>query len=207
MRKYSFACAVAGLALCAPSFAAVSPSSVKIKVFGVAVSLTDDCASPVSIFSSTTGTEFDFVTGPSLGTGNPADGTYNCVMITMSDTIKTTPAATEGSCTSGVEGTDEVCQASESTDTLTGTTLAATTSCITGEDKVTLYLHTGTTSTNGGNAFLKPTSAADITHGFQLAGAFVVSGATSGTFVSDFTGQMDGSGPACSLQPPLFGFR
>jgi hypothetical protein len=191
----------------ANSFAeSTSPTSVLIKVYGVAVSTSADCSSPVSIFSSDSGSQVDFVNNPVLGGGDIADGTYRCVMITMSDIITATPLATAGTCTAGVPVTGEVCQNTESTDLLSGSSTSHI-NCVTGEDRVTLFLDTGTTRVNGGGAFRKPTSTADATNGYKLSSPFVVSGTSSGTFVADFTGQMDGSGGSCGLQPPAFGFR
>lgn len=187
------------------SFAVVNPSSVKIKVYGVAVSLTADCASPTAIFSSTTGTEVDFVSALTLGSGNPADGTYNCVMITMSDTIKVTPATSEGACVAGTETSGGVCH-DENTDLFDGTS-SSSVACTDGDDKVTLYLHTGTTRTDGGTAFQKPTSTSDNAHGFALSAPFAVAGTTSGTFIANFTGKVVDGGAECGLNPPVFGFR
>lgn len=190
------------------AFGAVDPSSVKMKIYGVSVSTSADCSNPVSIFSSDTGTEFDMVKNPTLGEGDVADGTYECVMITMSDLVKATPATSDGvNCVADTEISGYVCQSSESYNLLSGSEFGATTSCTSGEDKVTLYLHTGTTRTNGGNAFLRPTSTTDTTHGFQLGSSWVVSGSSTGTFVADFRGKMVSAGGECGLNPPLFSFR
>ena len=207
MKAHYLALVTALLGLSVSSFAAVDASSVKIKVYGVSVSLTADCANPVTVFESASGTEFDFVSGPTLGGGSPADGTYQCVMITMSDVVKVTPSSDEGVCHAGVETSTEVCQSSEATDTLGGTTFTHA-NCVTGADKVTLFLTTGSTRTNGGNAFIKPTSTSDPANGYKLAGAFTVAGSSTGTFVADFTGKVDGlGGPECGVNPPVFGFR
>jgi len=191
------------------SFAVVNPSSVKIKVYGVALSLSADCSSPVNVFSSTTGTEVDFVNALTLGGGNPADGTYNCVMITMSDNIKVTPATTEGACIAGTETSGGVCHGEDS-DVFDGTA-TSTVTCTDAEDKVTLYLHTGTTRVDGGAAFYKPTSTTDATKGFALSAPFVVNTTTAatvvGTFVANFTGKVVDGGSECGLNPPVFGFR
>lgn len=209
MKTYSLA-ALAALTFTLPTFANVSASSVIIKVYGVSISKTADCANPVVIFTSTTGTEVDFVNAPTLGGGNPDDGTYQCVMITMSDRLKAVAATTEAACVAGTEFTVDVCNGSESTDTLLDGVNITTSACSAGEDKTTLYLHTGTTRTGGGgNAFKKPANTADLTRGFKLDGAFVVPGTGTGTFVANFTNQLvPHTGPAsCEVQPPLFGFR
>ncbi len=191
------------------AFAVVNPSSLTVKVYGVAVSTSADCSSPIVVFSNTTPTAVDFVKNPVLGTGDIADGTYQCVMITISDQVTATPANTEGSCTAGTAFTTEVCQSTENTNLLTGTTIGATTACTTGDDKVTLYLHAGTTKTSGGSAFLKPTTATDTTNGFALATPWVISGTTAGKFYADFTGKIlsQGTPATCGVQPATFGFK
>jgi hypothetical protein len=179
-----------------------------LKVYGVAVSTSADCSAPIVVFSSGTATEIDMATSPTLGTGTVPDGTYQCVMITMSDAVKITPRTTEGACVAGTESSGGVCQDVESTNLLSGTTFGTATSCSAGEDKVTLYLHTGTTRTKGGGlAFLKPTSTADPDHGLALAAPWVVSGTSVGTFVADFTGTIMPGGGECGVNPPVFGFR
>ncbi len=185
----------------------VDPSSVKIKVYSVDVSKTADCASPVNVFTSAAGTTFDFVTSPTLGGGNPADGTYNCVMLTMSSLLKVTPATTTGSCTAGTEFSTGVCNTGQFSDTLTAAGTTAHTACTAGDDKVTLYLQTGTTQIDGGGPFLKPTTTTDHTNGFKLAAPFVVAGTVVGTFVIDFTAGVVSGGGTCGLNPPLFSFR
>jgi len=208
MKKALLARGPAGVGISLIALAAVDPSSVKLKVYGVAVSASADCADPVVIFSSDTPTEIDMAAGPTLGTGTVPDGTYQCVMITMSDLVKITPATSEGDCMAGTESATGVCQDVETTNLLTGTTFGSPTSCTSGEDKVTLYLHTGTTRTKGGGvAFLKPTSTADADHGLALAAPWVVSGTSVGTFVVDFTGKIMSGGGECGVDPPLFGFR
>ena len=51
------------------------------------------CSSPFTVFSSATPTEVDFLAAPTLGSGNPPDATYHCVIIKMSDLIKFTPSS------------------------------------------------------------------------------------------------------------------
>ena len=188
-------------------FCGVNASSLKVKVYGVAVSLTADCASPIVLFDNTSPTEVDFVSAPTLGGGDIADGTYPCVMINMSDLIKYTPASTTGSCTAATEYSGYVCNNTESTELRSGTAFGTNAACTSGEDQVTLYLQTGTTRTNGGNAFRKPTTTTDTTYGFQLASAFTVSGTSSGTFVVDTTGKVNGTSGTCGMDAPLFSFR
>jgi hypothetical protein len=128
-------------------------------------------------------------------------------MITFSDQVKATPKTTEGACIAGMEFSGGVCQDSETTNLLAGSTVGAETSCTSGEDKVTLYLHTGTTRTKGGGALLKPTSATDADHGLALSQPWVVSGTSTGTFVVDFSGKISEGGGECGVDPPVFGFR
>ncbi len=143
------------------TYAAVNPTEFKVTVYQVSVSLSADCSSPQTIFSSVAGEETDFLASPSLGSGTIANGTYNCVMITMEDGIKFKPASTEGTCTGGTEYSIDLCRARSGsatadeyyqsyTDLLSGTTTTSTecsgTSQIIGSggasNKVTLYLRT-----------------------------------------------------------------
>jgi hypothetical protein len=207
MKKSLLTLVPVGVGISIVALAAVDPSSVKLKVYAVAVSTSADCSNPLVVFSSDVPTETDMAQNPTLGTGTVPDGTYQCVMITISDQVKATPKTTEGACIAGAEFSGGVCQDNESTNLLGGTTFGPETTCTAGEDKVTLYLTTGTTRTKGGGALLKPTSTADPDHGLALAQPWVVSGTSTGTFVVDFTGKVGPGGGECGVDPPLFGFR
>lgn len=151
------------------SFGVISPSSLKLKVYQVAFALNDDCSNPRVIFTSTTGVESDFLSAPIIGSGPLDDGTYNCVMITMSDVIKYTAATNEGLCVAGTEYSGDLCrnQASSGgiylqshTDLLEGTTTTATECLGTSSgggaggvsNKVTMYLRTSGVSFSDPNA-------------------------------------------------------
>lgn len=143
------------------ALAVTSPTSLKLHIYQVAVALSNDCSSPQVIFSSTTGAERDFISSPVLGSGSLANGTYNCVMITMNDVIKFTPSANDGAtCTGGTEYAIDLCRTTASsgnepvwstTDLLEGTTTTSAVQCsgtsqVVGSggvaNKVTLYLRT-----------------------------------------------------------------
>lgn len=154
------------------SHALTDATSLKITVHQVAVSLSADCSSPTVIFtsSSASGTESDFITAPTLGSGSLASGTYNCVMITMEDAIKfTTSAAVDGNCAASTEYTIDLCRNTASSggvalystsDVLVGTTATATECSGTAQaipgggisNKVTLYLRTTAPANNDPNA-------------------------------------------------------
>lgn len=139
--------------------AATNPSELTLKIYQVSVSLSADCSSPTTILSSTEGQEMDFMSNPILGSGTLADGTYNCVMITMDDVIKYRPVANDGAtCVAGTLYAQDLCRDQASTgsalqshtDLLEGSTTTSTecagTDQIVGSggiaNKVTMYLRT-----------------------------------------------------------------
>ena len=196
--------------------AAVDPSSLLVNVYAMAVSASTDCSNPIQVFKNDSATEVDFLANPTLGQGTVPDGTYKCVMITMSDNLKFKPSAASGTqCVTDTTYTIDVCrsdQGSGSTyDSLDGTTFGSATACSGTDatptsDKVTLYLTT-TSPVSGDEAFHKPTSATDTTHGLNLASAWVVSGTSSGKFVVDGRGQVQDIGSKCEMGAPAFSFK
>src|SRR5436305_10349522 len=110
MKKSSLTLVPIGVGISLAALAAVDASSVKLKVYGVAVSTSADCSNPIVVFSSDVPTELDLAQNPTLGTGTVPDGTYQCVMITFSDQVKATPKTTEGACIAGMEFSGGVCQ-------------------------------------------------------------------------------------------------
>lgn len=206
MRIRSYAL-VATLLLCSSAIATTSASSVKLQVYSVMLSTSPQCKTPVTVFSNSSPTEVDFLATPTLGGGNPADATYNCVIIKMSDTIKFKPTANDGgSCVAGTEYTTDVCQTGETT--MAPDAVGAATACASAHpDVVYLYLTTGRIGSGGGNAFLQPLTPNDTTYGVNLTAPLVVAGTATSKFVVNATGKVDGSAGSCGMNPPVFGFQ
>src|SRR5215203_6015025 len=101
---------VSAVALLSASAWALDASSLKLQVYSVMLSTSPLCTSPVTVFSSPAATDVDFLASPTLGSGNPPDGTYHCVIIKMSDLIKFTPSTTAGLCSASVQYTADVCR-------------------------------------------------------------------------------------------------
>lgn len=197
---------------------AVNPSEVLITVYSIGISTNADCSDPkIVLGDGVTPVEYNFLNTPSLGSNSIAGGTYNCVVLKMSDVIKFKPATSTGSCTAGTQYTIDVCRAGSGNYTpLTvsgstgsyGTNAACTgTSTVPVDDKVTLFLSTHSTNNGAGagNTFVQPLTAG--TDGYTLNGAFVVSSGQSGTFIVNFNNKIAGGNPTCDLDAPVFGFR
>lgn len=200
----------------------INPSSVRLKIYQVAVSTNTDCSSPTTIFSvsASAATYADFAGTPTLGTGAVADGTYPCVIIEMSDQVKFTPeTATDNYCEADTEYTIDVCQdRGESSDDTSVLLDGSTTTCAAGanDERVAIYLSTISTTlprdpesdpAEEGNPFKAPTSST-TEDGFLLDGAFVVSGASTGTFVADFTNRVgEDEDNQCGMESPNWGFQ
>jgi hypothetical protein len=63
-------------------------SSLRLKVYKMAVSSSPDCSNPTVVVSNSSPSYTNFKTNPTLGSGNVADGNYPCVIIEFSDNIK-----------------------------------------------------------------------------------------------------------------------
>ncbi len=196
--------------LAASSAMALDASSLKLQVFSVMLSTSPLCTSPVTVFSSVAPTEVNFLSTPTLGGGNPPDGTYECVIIKMSDLIKFTPSSSGGSCAAGVEYTADVCRTdnggmTQAPDT-GASTLCTGTDPAPASDAVHLYLTTNSTAGTGGQTFLQPTSTSS-TNGLNLTAPLVISGAASSKFIVNATGKVSGVDITCGMNPPVFGFQ
>lgn len=190
---------------------ALDASSLKLQVYSVMLSTSPLCTSPVTVFSSPSATEVDFLSTPTLGSGNPADATYNCVIIKMSDLIKFTPSATSGSCTAGTEYVADVCRSDNGGTTHAPDAAGATTNCtgtdaVPHADAVYLYLTTNASAGSGGQTFVQPTSVSS-TSGLNLTAPLVISGSAKSKFVVNATGKVSGSDTTCGMNPPVFGFK
>ncbi len=193
------------LILVSQNIIAADPQFLKLKVVKMAVSTSPLCTGLVTVIDNSNSTTLDytnFLDNPNLGSGKLDDGTYPCIAIQFYDKIKFSSDTTTGSCTSGTEVSMGVCQAANTSKMIDGTT----TTCTTGEDLVTMYLSTASTSTTGSDAFNPPTSLSDAARGLKLTTALTVSGGAVAKFIVNGTGKIDGSGGSCDMQPPVFSF-
>jgi hypothetical protein len=190
---------------------ALDASSLKLQVYSVMLSTSAQCTNPFTVFSSATATEVDFLAAPTLGSGNPPDATYQCVIIKMSDLIKFTPSATAGLCTAGTQYTADVCRSDNGGTTQAPDALGAPSVC-TGtdaapvSDTVYLYLTTNPAAGTGGNTFMQPNGPAS-TNGLNLTSPLVIAGAAKSKFIVNATGKVGDDGIGCGMNPPVFGFR
>ena len=188
------------------------PSSLKVKVFGVYASTSPLCTNPIQVFLKTTGEYVDLLKGPALGGGDLPDGTYECVIIKMSDVIKHTPKDTNAACVAGTEYSGEVCRAGGGgglATNLDGTPITCTgdgTSAGVGEDTVFMFMTTDPGASTGGRAFELPLAAGDG-KGIKLGAPLVISSVTKAKFVVDATGGVVSGGGECGIEAPKFRFE
>jgi hypothetical protein len=184
----------------------IDASSLKLKVYKFAVSESEKCTHPITIFTSADGEEKDIATGPTFGAGTVDSATYPCVMIEMSKTIKTTPSTSSGSCVAGHEFSDVICNDGQESQLIDGTAVT----CSGGDahnQHVVAYITTLRLGAGGDRALLPPTSSADAGSGIILTAPFVVDGDVTGTLsvsLHNFLGSASGE---CFTSPPPFTFE
>ena len=188
----------------------ITPTSARMTIYEFWAATKDDCSSPIKVYSNSEGKTVDMMASPDIGSGPLAAGTYNCVILVMSDSLKFSNAATVESCTGGVEHTLDVFgphgEGSVPTSILPdGSSVTATA----GNDKFAVYLSTLSTSDGSGgqDGMHPPTGDSDKdSKGFKLSAPLVVSGDKTGTIYMDTTNKLKTT-DNCDLNPPLFGFR
>ncbi len=208
------------LGLSTTVLAVTDPSSVTMKIYGVALSTATDCSNATVVGYTAAGTDYDFKTNPSIFSGTVAPGTYQCVVLYMSPIVNFKPLASDGAnCTAATSYHLNICNtgngctyATASPDAnnvlvygAASTVPTAGPNATTTTDKVLLFLSTASTGT-GNDAFRQPT-AGNLTRGITLTSAFTVTAGNAGTFVVNFNGKVDGSQSPCGLNAPVFGFR
>ena len=78
--------------------------SLTIHLYALWISHAADCSNPVLVQQHpAAGVDKDFMQSPVLFQGTPATGSYQCVMMKMSDVLRMRPATTFGSCDASVE--------------------------------------------------------------------------------------------------------
>jgi hypothetical protein len=201
---------VSPAALAGPVAGGHDPASLKMKIYGVYASTSPLCTNPVNVFLKGSGDYVDLLQGPTLGGGDLPDGTYNCVIIKMSDVIKHTPKVTDGACVAGTEYSGEVCRADGDLATsLDGAPITCTgdrTGASVGEDTVYMFMTTAPGASAGDRAFELPLAAGDG-KGIKLGAPLVISSITKAKFVVDASGGVVSGGGECGINPPSFRFE
>ena len=184
------------------------PSSLRVNVYAVYASLSAQCTNPTQIFQNDAGGFVDFLTNPTLGDGDLADGTYNCVIIKMSSIIKHTPLTTATSCVAGTEYTGGVCNASDSATDLDNVPIACAGDGSNGgsvDTTVYMYLTTDGAASQGDRAFVHPVTPGDG-NGIHLGSPLVISSTSRAKFVVNANGKVVAGGGECGINPPVFDF-
>jgi hypothetical protein len=172
-------------------------SDVEMKIYEMYVSAHADCSSPIRIFSNPGAAAQNVVASPTFGIGAIPNGTYQCIIVKMSDEIAITPAFTSDGnlCKPSITIPLDVCGAGKTyTDALSGAALP----CTAGDDTVYAYF---TTAPSGDNSCLTRNN------GCLLASAFTVTGDRTMTFVANFDGKVEERFGQCDCQPPVFSVR
>lgn len=197
--------------------------SLKLKIYKMAVSTAADCSSPVTVIDNGLFPIETDVKGenPVFGSGTIANGTYPCVMLEVSDTIKYSgQMSTSGNCSPASETARDLCRLDNAgtTQLLDGSTF----SCTDAEDHVVIYLSTDTAVSPSGNGFVPP-GAPGSQDGAHLGSPLIVSGSSVGRLnvstngylcdnANDTASHCDGPGDeanssaACRLEGADFSF-
>ncbi len=213
MKPFKFASGLVMVVLLTsgPSWASVlfgvDPSYVKVKVYEVRVSQNANCTGGVTVYRDNAPSYTDWTNGPTLGAGAVPNGSYNCVMLKMSDYIHYTPATLSGSWSHGVcaVGTDYVLDVAHDESAIDPDGVSQSLGPRGTENIVWLYVRTG-----GALAGSQSISAWIPTGGIALTSPLVISGDRSQTMVFDFSGRVgesNDSGWSCNCEAPTMGFR
>lgn len=175
----------------------LSASSFKVRLYKFAVSTSPLCTNLRTIIDNgSSPVETELENGGTFGSGSIDKGTYPCVVLEISDQLKYVPStnSTSTNCVTTTAVTRGICHTGDSSLKIDGTT----TTCGSGtDDRVALYISTGSSGTNG-DSFVPPASIGDTTRGMELSSALVVNGAASGTMVFDTAGQVcDNNAAGC----------
>lgn len=195
------------LGLISPQALGGSPTSMLVKFYGLAVSTNTDCSSPQLVFDiSSSPQTYDMYANPTIFSGNLSNGTYECVIMRISDNLRFTVdsaavAAHPSYCvdTSTIYTTDIYRSGESGWKNLDGNSITAHGSASSPvEDIVEIY---ASTDTSAAIAIGKsPNQVITLTSALTLPG--------STTFFVDFNNGIDDhSGSQCWLEEGSFGFR
>ncbi|MBI2519003.1 MAG: hypothetical protein HYV97_01240 [Bdellovibrio sp.] len=191
---------------------ALDPAYLELKVYKFAISKSEFCTDLITVFETNNPVYEDFLNNPSLGSGSIDVGTYPCVVIEFSDIIRyaSTTNSDSGLCVAGEQHSGQICRADwqENGVLIDGTQFA----CNDNEQKVAVYLSTGSTSGGGNEPAFVPPTAENRARGLKLLAPLIVSNGTIAKFIVDGRGQIEdttprgGQNPICEMNAPTFSF-
>jgi hypothetical protein len=175
-------------------------SSLTIKLYALYISANTDCSSPQLVQDlGVAGLEKDFMTNPMLFEGTPTAGTYQCVMMKMSDVLRMKPGASFGACVSGTEYSGDIYRDGESdwVDSDLHPIVGSGTDEVPVDNHVTIFMTRDTAAA----------IARGISHNqvVGLQSSLIVPGQT--TFHMDASHAVGTDGVQCGIDPPVMSFR
>jgi hypothetical protein len=91
------------------------PGSLRIGVYALYISTNPNCSGAIEVQNyGATPSVKDLVNSPTLFSGSPDPGSYQCVGIKMSDVLDVVPDSTFGNCTAGTHYLGDIYRAGES---------------------------------------------------------------------------------------------
>jgi len=175
-------------------------SSLTIRLYALYISPNADCSAPVLAQQLPDGgTDRDFMLNPILFQAAPAAGSYQCVMLKMSDVLKMKPSTSFGACVAGVEYSGDIYRDGESDwkDVDLNTVVGTGTDDVPSDDHVTIFM-----TRNPAAALARGISEHQIV---ALLSDLIVPG--QNTFVMDASHAVMSSGGNCGLEKIEPSFR
>jgi hypothetical protein len=175
-------------------------SSLTIRLYALWISPNTDCSAPVLVQQySAAGTDKDFMLNPVLFQGTPSSGSYQCVMLKMSDVLRMKPSTSFGACAAGVEYSGDIYRDGESDwkDVNMATVVGTGTDEVPIDDHVTIFM-----TTDPAAALARGISEHQLV---ALLSPMVVPG--QNTFVMDASHAVMSSGANCGLEKIEPSFR
>jgi len=175
-------------------------SSVTIHLYALWISQNPDCSDPLLVQQHpAAGVDKDFMQAPVLFQGSPAAGSYQCVMLKMSDVLRMKPASTFGSCVANVEYSGDIYREGESDwkDVDLNTVVGTGSDEVPVDDHVTIFMTRSPSA-----ALARGISENQIV---ELGSNLVVPGQS--TFVMDASQAVLSWGAGCGLEKPAISFH
>ena len=177
-----------------------APSSITIRMYALWISQQADCSAPALVQTyGEGGQDKDFVESPVLFSGTPADGTYPCVILKMSDVLRMKPATSFGTCVAGTEYSGDIYRDGESDwkDVDLNPIVGHGTDEAPVDDHVTVFLARDTAA-----VLARGVSTNQLV---QLGSDLIVPGQS--TFYLDAHEAVQTDGTNCGLEPPYVSFQ
>jgi len=201
-------CLILALVLSLIAKGGQDPAELSVKFYRLYVSAYDTCEGAKLLFGEPNPDYRSILHEPTFASVDNSDrfldGTYQCVILQISDVLYFAPRFNEGGCLRDERYATELCETGESTRDPDGNLISCGSNI---EDKIYVYVSTLSTESRADGRAFEPPTESDQALGLNMESSFRILGSQIGTLVINAKEQVRNVAGECLMGAPTLTFR